>query len=60
MMRQSELIELESQPKSSKLYGFNFLEGTDHRLAESIKLNNRVGLGKDTVFQSLSPKHFSK
>ncbi len=41
------------------MYGFNMLEGAD-RMTESIRYNNRVGLGKETVFQSLSPKHFQR
>ena len=55
------MIELESQPKTSRLYGFNnMFDGGEHRLAESIRVNNKVGLGKDVGFQSLSPRMLNR
>ncbi len=36
------------------------LECGENRMAESIRINNKVGLGKEIGFQSLSPKHFNR
>ncbi len=35
------------------------LECGENRMAESNRINNKVALGKDIEFQSLSPKHFN-